>query len=294
MIKSFSMRYLAIYKKIVKPLIFSVVLSNAVVLASSVTGTHQGYVGVEESTEVVGELKQPEFHPALTDFYGDGEDTVPICKVKVDDDRKNYISLTFDSAYINTETYKILDLLDKYDAKATFFMTGGFITCNVSQVREIIKRGHEVGNHTGSHPNLNNVDVAWATKEILNCHSALKEKFGIDMCLFRFPYGAHNPANLTLLKNLGYYPIQWIIDSADWKNTNVDAILNVFKSKRYYKPGNIILFHNGAKYTVEALKTILEDIKEEGLKCVRVTDLIYKEDFFINHNGVQIKNTDIY
>lgn len=223
--------------------------------------------------------------------FGVEEDRCPILRVAVQGDpiREKYISLTFDSAYENTRTIQILDILDEYDAKATFFMTGEFVSHNLDQVKEIIDRGHDIGNHSYMHPNFKTINDKEREEQINIVHKMIKDEFDIDMKLFRFPFGDYNARSVEILKELDYYPIQWTYDSIDWRNEGVEAILKKFQNGRNLEPGYIILFHNGAKFTPEALPTILEDIKQKGLKCVKLTDLIYENDFYIDGFGTQIK-----
>lgn len=236
---------------------------------------------------------QFEAHPKNC-IFGEKEDYGAIKSVDVKKRKKKYMSLTFDSSWVNTETYALLDMLDKYDAKATFFLTSIFIKDNPEQVKAISARGHEIGNHTTTHTSFlkfKSEDKKEKMKEeIMGCHKLIKDLLGVDMCLFRFPYGDYDADAIQVVKELGYYPIQWTADSSDWKNISVNAILDLFKSKVYYRPGNIILFHNGAIYTVSALDTILKDITDMGLRCVRVSDLIYTENFHLGKNLRQIEN----
>lgn len=237
-------------------------------------------------------FKQKVIHPLLTDNFGRGKDETPIFRVVLDSESDvgdNAISLTFDSAYINDYTFKILDILDEYDAKATFFMTKDFIEQNPSHIMAIIKRGHEIGNHSTTHPDFNKIDDVSVVKEVWQTHDFIRNLTGVEMCLFRFPFGSFSPRTVNLLKQLGYYPIQWAFDSIDWKNLGVDALINRFKNNiDKIEPGSIILFHNGATYTPEALPTILDMFKEKGYKFVKVSDLIYKDNFNLKF-GVQEK-----
>lgn len=236
-------------------------------------------------------LTQPEIHPNIDDFYGKGEDTVPICSVNVknDNDKSNYIALTFDSAYINTYTYTILDKLDKYNFKCTFFMTHDFMKKNPEQVLEIISRGHEIGNHSTTHPDLNEKTDQEVVSEIWKTHCFFKHLTGLNMSLFRYPYGSYSPRTLKIVKLLGYYPIQWAVDSVDWKNISTGSIMRKLEREDAYKAGNIILFHNGATYTPECLDDILQIIVDNGLKVVRVSDLLYPHDFYLQ-GGEQRSN----
>ena len=235
---------------------------------------------------------QPTAHPnEKNDIFGKFTDDMPIFEVDVDNDeeKKNFMCLTFDSAYVNKYTYDILDVLDKYEIKSTFFMTYEFMVKNPDQVMEIIKRGHEIGNHSTSHPDLNKLKDTRVIKEVMKAHNYIKDLVGVDMCLFRFPFGSYSPRTVSMLKNMGYYPIQWTLDSIDWKNTGKEFLIERFEEKDdLLAGGSIILFHNGATYTPEALPDIIEMIYSKGLKCVRVSDLIYHHDFHIM-KGKQIK-----
>ena len=239
-------------------------------------------------------LSQPEFHPNIDDFFGKESDTNVICAVDVKDDeeRNNYISLTFDSAFVNKYTYQILDKLDEYGFKATFFMTHDFMKNNPDQIIEIVKRGHEVGNHSTTHPHMNEKADHEIVAELWKAHSYYKYLTGLNMCLFRFPYGEYQPRTISIAKMLGYYPIQWQIDSRDWTNESTSSIINRLKANNAYKAGNIILFHNGAKYTPECLDEILQNVVDNDLKAVRVTDLIYEHDFYLR-NGRMYKNQSV-
>lgn len=235
---------------------------------------------------------QPTVHPLKDkDYFGKFTDDMPIFDVKVDGDseKMNYMCLTFDSAYINKYTHDILDVLDEYNIKSTFFMTYEFMEKNPDQIMEIIKRGHEIGNHSTSHPDLNKLKDSRVVKEVMKAHNFIKDLVGVDMCLFRFPFGSYSPRTVGMLKNMGYYPIQWTLDSIDWKNSGKEYLINRFKGNDdLLVGGSIILFHNGATYTPEALPDIIEMIHAKGLKCVRVTDLIYHHDFHV-YKGKQIK-----
>lgn len=230
-------------------------------------------------------LTQTTTHPEkVNDNFGKFSDDMPIFSVMAenDDDKKNLMCLTFDSAYINKYTFDILDILDKYDIKSTFFMTYEFMEKNPDQIMEIIKRGHEIGNHSTTHPDFNKVKDSKVVKEVMKAHNYIKDLVGVDMCLFRFPFGSYSPRTVSLLKNMGYYPIQWTLDSIDWKNIGKQYLINRFEGNDdLLVGGSIILFHNGATYTPEALPEIIDMIYKKGLKCVKVTDLIYHHNFHI-------------
>ena len=238
-------------------------------------------------------LTQPELHPVLEDYFGIENNTKPIFRVKVDEDdeKNNMICLTFDSAFINDYTFKILDTLDKYNFKCTFFMTHDFMKKNPDHIIEIVKRGHEIGNHSTTHPHFKELTDQEIVKEVWKTHCLYKYLTGLELSLFRFPYGECDERTINIVKNLGYYPIQWGTDSLDWKNDSANAILERLDMGKAYEAGNIILFHNGAKYTPNCLDEILTKVVEHGLKGVRVSDMIYHHNFYLQ-SGVQISNKD--
>lgn len=236
---------------------------------------------------------QTSVHPEKEgDYFGKFSDEMPIFNVDVaegDEQRKNCMCLTFDSAYINKYTYKILDILDKYNIKSTFFMTYEFMEKNPKQIMDIIARGHEIGNHSTTHPDFNKIKDNKIVKEVMKAHNFIKDLVGVDMCLFRFPFGSYSPRTVSLLKNMGYYPIQWTLDSVDWKNTGKNFLINRFAGNDdLLVEGSIILFHNGATYTPEALPEIIDMIYKKGLRCVKVSDMIHHHDFHV-YKGHQIK-----
>lgn len=226
---------------------------------------------------------------AMNASYGIDADVMPIFGVNVDESHSNNMSITFDCSYENINMNIILNILDNYDTKATFFMTGDFIKNNVELVKEVIRRGHEIGNHTTRHLNFNHQSELTIQNEILSCHNIFKNYFGYDLNLFRFPYGKYTISSIAMLKSMNYYPIQWTADSLDWENKGVDAILTNLIIQDAYKPGGILLFHLNAIFTPHALPQVLEHIKNAGLKCVKVSDLIYKDNFYLDYIGMQTK-----
>lgn len=251
---------------------------------TAINKTINDYLNINKKEPGETIYKQNTFHPYDDDFFGNKANVNPIYKVMVspyDEKRKNKMALTFDSAYINDYTYILLDILDAFDVKATFFMTAEWASRNPSHVAEISRRGHEIGNHTYQHPDLNKCDNERVAREIMTMHNFIKEFLNIDMCLFRFPYGSFSERTIDILKVHGYYPIQWTFDSIDWKEEGADKLLKRFKNTNEIQEGSIVLFHNGAKYTCEVLPEILTMIQNKGLKCVKVSDLIYKHNFVI-------------
>lgn len=111
------------------------------------------------------------------------------------------------------------------------------------------------------------------------------------MNLFRPPYGDYSNTLLTQAKSLNYYAIQWNIDSQDWKNYGTDSIVSTILNHKDLKNGSIILMHNGAKYTAEALPKVIEGLKKKGYEIVPVSHLIYMDNFHIEPDGNQVQDT---
>jgi peptidoglycan-N-acetylglucosamine deacetylase len=207
---------------------------------------------------------------------------VPIYSV---DTKEKKISLSFDISWGEDNTAKILDILDKYNVKATFFLVGGWIDGNGEMVKEIAKRGHEIGNHTNKHPNMSKITREKLIEEIMTCDAKIMALTGKGTKLFRCPSGEYNDVVLDTAQSLGRFTIQWDVDSIDWKEHGPSIEYNrVIKNT---KPGSILLFHNTARYTPETLPQVIEKLQKDGYSFVMVSDLIYKKNFYIDALGKQ-------
>lgn len=126
--------------------------------------------------------------------------------------------------------------------------------------------------------------------ELMSVHDKVKALTGYDMFLFRPPYGDYDNAVVKMAKDCGYYTIQWDVDSLDWKDYGVDSIIKTVTRHKHLGNGSIILCHNGAKYTAEALDTLITTLKDAGYTFVPLSQLIYKDNYTMNHEGRQIPN----
>ena len=124
----------------------------------------------------------------------------------------------------------------------------------------------------------------------MKVHERVKELTGVEMQLFRPPYGDYDDEVVRTAQECGYYPIQWSVDSLDWKDYGVQSIIDTVLNHKDLKNGAIILCHNGAKYTAQALEQLLTGLEEQGYQIVPVSELIYKEDYHMDVTGRQIKN----
>ena len=124
----------------------------------------------------------------------------------------------------------------------------------------------------------------------MKVHNKVKELTGYEMFLFRPPYGDYDNSVILTSRKCGYYPIQWDVDSLDWKDYGVDDIINRVVNHKHLGNGSIILCHNGAKYTAQALDGLLTGLKEKGYSVVPVSELILRENYHMDAEGRQIAN----
>lgn len=209
---------------------------------------------------------------------------LPIYSVERED---NKISISFDAAWGDEFTKGILDTLDEYNVKATFFLVGFWIDKYPEQVKEIYKRGHEIGNHSTTHPNMSQLSREEMAKEILKTDEKIVNLINKKPILFRPPFGDYNDNLIQVLRENDYYAIQWDIDSLDWKELGVQPVVD--RVTRNAKNGSIILFHNNAKYISEYLPLVLERLTALDYEIVPISELIHLKDFEMNNSGRQIK-----
>ncbi|WIV11429.1 polysaccharide deacetylase family protein [Proteiniborus sp. MB09-C3] len=197
------------------------------------------------------------------------------------------IAISFDAAWGTDFTNDILDTLDKYNVKTTFFLVDFWVKKYPEVVKEIDRRGHEIGNHSTNHPYMSKLDDIQIIKEIKTTEDSIKNVTGKKTILFRPPFGDYNDRLIRVCRENGYYVIQWDVDSLDWKEFGVQPVVD--RVTRNVKNGSIVLFHNNAKYVSEYLPIILEKLQTDGYKIVPISELIHKDDFYIDNNGKQIK-----
>lgn len=212
---------------------------------------------------------------------------LPIYCVKTD---KPQVAISFDAAWGNEDTKKILDTLEKYNVKATFFMTGGWVEKYPDDVKAIFKSGHDLGNHSENHKHMSELSYNEIADEIDKVTKKVNDLTGVTMNLFRPPYGDYDNQLIYQLKDLNYYPIQWSVDSLDWKNYGVESIIDTVLNHKALKNGAIILMHNGGKYTAKALPKVIEGLQQKGFELVPISKLIYKEHYHIEIDGSQVQD----
>lgn len=212
---------------------------------------------------------------------------LPIYCVQTDQKK---VALSFDAAWGNEDTQRILDILKQKNVHVTFFMTGGWVKSYPDDVKAILAAGHDLGNHSENHKNMSQLSAAEQEQELMSVHNRVKELTGYDMFLFRPPYGDYDNSVVLTAKKCSYYPIQWDVDSLDWKDYGVDSIIDKVVNHKHLGNGSIILCHNGAKYTADALDSLITGLQDKGYQIVPVSELIIRDDYHMDAEGRQIPN----
>lgn len=196
------------------------------------------------------------------------------------------VSLTFDAAWGNEDTQQLIDILGKYNVKATFFVVGFWVDKFPESVKALSDGGHEIMNHSDDHAHFSKLSPDQIVKNITACNKKIAAVTGVTPTLFRCPYGEYDDHVIKTLKSMGMHTIQWDVDSLDWKNLSASEITQRVTSR--VKPGSIVLFHNAAPHTPAALPSIIEFLLKNGYDIVPVSQLIIKGDYTIDHTGRQL------
>lgn len=215
-------------------------------------------------------------------YFSEQSADIPIHKVDTD---KKEISLTFDISYNERNVDEILDILDKYDVKATFFVVGNWVDKNRDLVEKIHKNGHEIENHSNTHPNFDEISDEDVKNELEFTSKKIKEITGQESNIFRPPFGEIDGDKVKLCEALGYTVVKWDVDSMDWRNIEDNNIID--RVVQNTSPGSIVLFHGNGKNIDYYLDQIVYHFKQNGYKMVKVSDLIYDENYYIDSSGVQ-------
>lgn len=210
---------------------------------------------------------------------------LPIYNVQTEEKK---VALTFDCAWSADDMEQILQILEENNVKATFFIVGTWIDKYPEVVKQISEKGHDVANHSDTHAHVANITYQKNVEEIQNCANKIETITGKKSTLYRGPYGEYNDTVLKAANDEGHMTIQWNIDTLDWKDLTANEMIDRISKK--IEPGSIILLHNGTTHTADSLQGIIDYIKKQGYEMVKVSDLIYTENYYINNEGKQISN----
>lgn len=207
---------------------------------------------------------------------------LPIYRVERND---NKVAVTFDVAWENSNTDELIDILDEYGAKATFFITGDWCDRCADDVKKFADAGHEIENHSDKHPHVERINVNDLINDTRECSRKIKMITGREPTYYRAPYGEYDDSLLTTLDGMGLKTIQWDVDSVDWNKPTAEQITK--KVLENTKSGSILLFHNDLQNTTDALPNILKGLKEKGFEFVTIDELVLHDNYTIDANGEQ-------
>lgn len=192
--------------------------------------------------------------------------------LRLPSDSGGQVFLTFDGGATDAGFDSIVDSLRRYQVRCTFFLTGQFVRKYPEKARLLLAAGHEIANHSMTHPNMKNFGREKLAKEIEDAEKVFVEITGQRGApFFRFPFGAQNKTVERLVEDLGYRPVYWHIDTIDWREDPVQTIVNRVSNK--LRRNSVILMHLGSKNGAKALDQILNIITTRGYNPVRLSDL---------------------
>ena len=211
--------------------------------------------------------------------------SLPIYSVETDEKK---IAISFDCAWGVDYTDTLLEIMEKNDVRCTFFAVQFWVERYPEYVEKIVNAGHEMGTHSRTHPYMSKLSKAQMEAELKTSRDAIEKLTGQKVTLFRPPYGDYNNLLIDTCNAMGLFPIQWDVDSLDWKNLSATEI--AMRVTNGAKNGSIILCHNNGLHTAEALPLIFSTLQNRGFEFVPIGELIYRENYQIDHNGRQHKN----
>jgi len=192
------------------------------------------------------------------------------------------LALTYDDGPNDPHTLRLLEVLARHNVHATFFLIGRYVEQRPDIVREVVKAGHTIGNHTFTHPLLSFKSARELREQFTRCERALTEAVGEHSNLFRPPFGGRRPAVLRLARQMGLEPIMWNVTGYDWNAPSVEHIER--KVTRQVRGGDVILLHDGGhlhfgadrSYTVAATQRLISRYRAEGYEFMTVPEMMQK------------------
>jgi peptidoglycan/xylan/chitin deacetylase (PgdA/CDA1 family) len=190
------------------------------------------------------------------------------------------IALTYDDGPNDPHTLRLLEVLAKHGVNATFFAVGKYVQQRPDIVREVVKAGHVVGNHTFTHPLLTFQSEAEIRRELSTCRDALQDAVGVSSSLFRPPFGGRRPAVLRIARELGLQPVMWNVTGYDW-NAPPAAVIEE-KVRMQTRGGDVILLHDGGhkqmgadrSQTVIATDHLIARYKADGYEFATIPQMM--------------------
>ncbi len=207
---------------------------------------------------------------------------LPIYSVQRED---KTIAISFDAAWGNEDTQTLINILEQYGVKTTFFVVGDWAERYPESVQALAESGHEVMSHSSHHAHFSQLSNEEIKKDLAACNEKISAITGVTPLLFRCPYGEYDDHVIQAVRDMGMTAIQWSVDSLDWKGISAEEIQR--RVLKNVQPGSIVLFHNAAEHTPEALPGILESLLADGYSIVPISELLLEGDYTIDHTGCQ-------
>ncbi|KMT22683.1 polysaccharide deacetylase family protein [Clostridium cylindrosporum] len=208
--------------------------------------------------------------------------TIPIHSVEKEE---KVVAITVNTGFGKQFTDEILELLKGEKVEASFFAMGSWIDRYPDSLKKIHKSGHEVGNNSLTYPHFTKITKEQIKSEIEDGDKKIESITGSSSKLFRPPFGDYNEDVIKTITDLGYYSVLWDVDSLDWGSKSEKEITDIILKQ--VANGSILLFHNNSQKTAGAMEIAIKELKTRGYKFLKVSDLIYKDNYYIDHTGRQ-------
>lgn len=207
---------------------------------------------------------------------------LPVYCVQRDD---KVVALSFDAAWGNEDTQTLIDILNKYKINTTFFVVGDWVDRYPESVQALWENGNEIMNHSSDHAHFSSLSTDQIISDLKQCNDKIAAITGVAPTLFRCPYGEYDDHVINAVNSIGMTAVQWDVDSLDWKGLSAQEIEKRVTER--VQPGSIVLFHNAAENTPEALPGIIESLLADGYTIVPVSQILLDGEYIIDNNGRQ-------
>ena len=207
---------------------------------------------------------------------------LPIYSVERSDKR---VALSFDAAWGNEDTQTLIDILQSHGVKTTFFVVGDWAEKYPDSVKALSDAGFEIMSHSSHHSHFSMMSADEIVSDLRACNEKISAITGVTPTLFRCPYGEYDDHVIQAVNSIGMTAIQWSVDSLDWKGISADEICS--RVLKNVESGSIVLFHNAAEHTPEALGRIIETLQSQGYTIVPVSEILLDGNTRIDHTGKQ-------
>lgn len=207
---------------------------------------------------------------------------LPVYCVQRDD---KVVALSFDAAWGNEDTQTLIDILNKYKINTTFFVVGDWVDRYPESVQALWENGNEIMNHSSDHAHFSSLSTEQIISDLNQCNDKIASITGVAPTLFRCPYGEYDDHVINAVNSIGMTAVQWDVDSLDWKGLSAQEIEKRVTER--VQPGSIVLFHNAAENTPEALPGIIESLLADSYTIVPVSQILLEGEYIIDNNGRQ-------